>query len=105
MPAPLTEAQRSNVLDLHYGVSEAARRAGVSRQTVYRYRHAAPRAVARQWPAGGYRTSKLQRTNIQLLARLAVEQPKRTLEELRQLGEAKGLPREHGHDCACTCAA
>jgi transposase len=92
MPAPLTEVQRSRVLDLQYGVSEAARRAGVSRQTVHRYRQAAARAVPRPRPAGGYRVSRLERTHIQLLGRLAVEQPKRTLEELRQLAEAQGAP-------------
>ena len=102
MPAPLTEAQRSRVLDLQYGASEAARRAGVSRQTVHRYRQAAARVVPRPRPAGGYRASKLQRAHIQLLARLAVEQPKRTLEELRQLAEIQGVP--HVSACAATVA-
>ena len=91
MPAPLSHARRAqvaNLLHMGAGPSDTARRLGVSRQTVHRYRaaaHAQGRAVPQPLPMGGYRISKVQRAHIVEWARLALEQPKRTLSELHEL--------------------
>ena len=64
--------------------TEVAKRCGVSRQTVHRYRRAAQqqqRPIPHALPMGGYRTSKLRRSQVMTLSRLALEQPKRTLAE------------------------
>jgi transposase len=73
------------------GPTEVARRLLVSRQTVHRYRRAAeeqqqPVPIPR--PSGGWRHGKVDRTQLVALARMALEHPKDTLEELR---EASGL--------------
>ena len=67
-------------------VSEIAEWLHVSRQTVWRYAQAAAqqgRAVPLPRPMGGYRWSKVQRDSVVSLAAWALEQPKRTLEQLR----------------------
>ena len=99
MPAALPEARRAKVmslLDEGMGPSDVARRLCLSRHTVARYRAAAQeqqRPVPQPRPMGGYRRSKVQRSQIMQLSALAVENPKRTLAEIREAAEAKGLPR------------
>jgi transposase len=73
------------------GPTEVAERLMVSRATVHRYRNAAERqraAVPRPAPSGGWRHGKVDRARLVALARLALERPKLTLEELR---DAAGL--------------
>ena len=101
---PLPPDLRSRVmrlLRLGHGPSEVARRLLVSRQTVYRYCKAAEEqqaTVPAPKPAGGWRHGKINRAQIVALARLALDHPKDTLEELReraadaQVFPAHGLP-------------
>ena len=97
---PLPPDLRSRVMHLlgdGYGPSEVARRLLVSRQTVYRYRKAAEEqqaAVPRPKPAGGWRHGKIDRAQIVSLARLALEHPKDTLEELRQRAAGAIFPAD-----------
>jgi len=87
---PLPPDLRSRVMHLlgdGHGPAEVARRLLVSRQTVYRYRKAAQeqgQEVPTPKPAGGWRHGKIDRAQIVALARLALEHPKDTLEELRR---------------------
>jgi transposase len=87
---PLPPDLRERVMRLlaaGHGPSDVARRLLVSRQTVYRYRRAAAEqqaAVPTPKPAGGWRHGKVDRRQIVALARLALEHPKDTLEELRR---------------------
>ena len=87
---PLPPDLRSRVMHLlsaGYGPTEVSRRLLVSRQTVYRYRRAAEeqrREVPTPKPAGGWRHGKINRAQIVALAKLALEHPKDTLEELRR---------------------
>ena len=89
MPAPLPAWRREQIMEaLAAGraVSEIAEWLHVSRQTVWRYAQAAAqqgRAVPLPRPMGGYRWSKVQRDSVVSLAAWALEQPKRTLEQLR----------------------
>lgn len=77
-----------------HAASDIAEWLQVSRQTVWRYAQAAveqDRAVPVPRPMGGYRWSKLQRDNVVSLAAWALEQPKRTLEQLRAHAADSGL--------------
>lgn len=77
-------------------VTVVARCFQVSRQTVWRYQGAAAlqhRPVPQPRPMGGYRRSKLARAEVVALSQWALEQPKRTLSDLRTWLEASGAPR------------
>ena len=72
--------------------SATARQLGVSRQTVWRYQRAAAqqgRRVPQPQPVGGYRWSKLERTELVALSALALAEPKRTLAHLREVALAQ----------------
>lgn len=69
-------------------ISDVAAWFKVSRHTVARYTTAAAeqgRSVPEPRPMGGYRWSRVQRGDLAALAALALEQPKRTLQDLRAL--------------------
>jgi len=89
MPAPLPPSRRTEVvalLEAGVGPSEVARRTGVSRQTVHRWRTAARvqgRRVPRPRAMGGYRGSKVKRADLHAVAAAALAEPKRTLAELQ----------------------
>jgi transposase len=78
------------------GVSKTdiARQLRISRMTVQRYVTAAQeqeQPVPEPRPAGGYRHSKLTRTEIAALATLTLQHPKDTVQELQQRAIQEGL--------------
>jgi transposase len=94
---PYPPELRERVMELlEEGVSPTAiaRRLRISRMTVYRYQRAAQQQgqrVPQPRPSGGYRHSKLQRPQIQGLARLALAHPKDTAAELQSRAVTEGL--------------
>src|SRR4051812_45732729 len=74
--------------------TDIARSLHVSRQTVYRYKHAASQqgaAVPRPLPQGGFRSALLDRAQIVGLAQLLLAAPKQTIRELKRAAVACGL--------------
>ena len=82
------------LLEEGLGPVAIAQRLHVSRMTVYRYQRAAQQQgqrVPQPRASGGYRHSKLQRRQIQGLARLALAHPKDTAVELQSRALTEGL--------------
>ena len=94
---PLPVELRKRVMDaLRSGErpSAVAKRFSISRASVYRFITTAEetgQTVPVPLPAGGYRDSALQRTEIEAIARMAVEHPKMTAGEILREAQQKEI--------------
>lgn len=94
---PFPPELRARVMKLHddgIPILEISARLLVSRQTIYRYLDAAEEQdalIPKPKPAGGYRVSKVNRDIIVNLAKLSMEKPKLTLDELSTLATERKI--------------